>query len=145
MKNYKYIDKIVKDKIDLNNTQVFLKWENFEESVNLSNIKESSSVKNIFSSLFAKISIVAIISSAVIYFSLIEINSGKSHKTISPLNVSYIIKTNRLPIVNIETAPKSVDKKKIENNKIENSKKKENNNTTIINVEVTDIDTLRIK
>lgn len=141
MRNYKYIDKIVKEKIDLNNSKVFLKWEKLEEAVDLSNIKVSSSLKNIFSSLFAKISVFAVISSAVIYFSLIENNSQKLRIIATPLNVSYQIKTNRLPIINIENPTTPIDNKIKQNSKIENSTE----NTTIINVEITDVDTLRIK
>lgn len=151
MNNINYIDKIVKDSIGGMKVAPESSWQQIQQKMNNTPHAHVSAGKNFFSSIFSKIvasfAIVAGIVSAVFF---IGKDKNAQIETQKPVDVTIEIVVSRQADVTIETVYDEQEPVDIQNNSLvqtdDNSDQTNTDQTSsivIINVETTEIDTIR--
>ncbi len=143
---YKYIDKIVRNKILDKNAKLNSLWNSIEPKLDTSKRVYFSASKSFFASSFFKIFSAFIISSAILVSFIFINNTDKKTDIISAQKISVKISSVRRVSQKNHVAKKKIlssYKNKIRKKKI--LPKEHTHSTTVVNIEKTDIDTVRIK
>jgi len=150
MKDFNYIDDIVKNSIGNLKVTPDSSWEQIQNTLNNTPKAQIQSGGNFFSSIFTKIAatfaIIVGIVSAIFFFGK---NNNKDVSTQKPVDVTIEILVSREANVTVETDylnDNTVDNQQITDNNQQNINTQTSTDTSnqiiIINVETTEIDTL---